>query len=436
MNRELAEAVVGCLRLSEEARDVGGLRRFKPRDWQHTFRWLDRSGLTLYLLRRLDSLGATELLPPAILTRFEGNATENRRRLDYIANEFASINQRFYRAEVNFAVIKGFSLVPAFCPDATLRASSDLDYLVDPESLPAAQRALEEEGYRLQRFSDIEFKYGRPSSRIPTRFDDPYSRATEPLVELHLAFWKGNANRVLLNEPKFRLDQTIGHDWQGLRFPVLKEEDAFVLQILHVFQHTLEGWVKLCWLLEIGYFLRARSSDTQFWDRVDARLRAVPYLSEFAAVVTGLVDKEFTAPKPPIADSWTQHLRPLARLWLENYGREWVIEDHPYDNVRLFSAAKLSLLLHREYIFDPELRKEVTRQRILPWKQPEKVAVALNSSPAGLLQASWLQWQFVLQRLMFHCSASLRYCCEVLRWRQLNRRAAVVPSNSSRNILQ
>jgi hypothetical protein len=99
-------------------------------------------------------------------------------------------------------VIKGFSLVPEFCPDAVLRAPSDLDYLVDKASLPVAQQVLQEAGYCLQRFSDIEFKFGRPSSRIPTISDDPYSRETEPLVELHLAFWNKKANRVLVKRTR------------------------------------------------------------------------------------------------------------------------------------------------------------------------------------------------------------------------------------------
>src|ERR1700733_3758695 len=195
MNRELAETVVGCLGLGGDSPDPGGLRRFTAADWRRTFRWLDRGGLTLYLLRCLHHLGATELLPPAILARFERNAADNRKRLDHIANEFASVNQKFHRTGVRFAVIKGFSLVPAFCPDAVLRAPADLDYLVDGESLPVAQRALEEAGYRLQRFSDTEFKFGRPSPRIPTPSDDPYSPETEPLIELHLAFFNGKANR-------------------------------------------------------------------------------------------------------------------------------------------------------------------------------------------------------------------------------------------------
>jgi hypothetical protein len=421
VNRALAEAIVGCLSLSGETPEVNVLRNFRLHDWQRTFSWLDSAGLTLYLLDRLKSLGATELLPPPVFARFEQNLADNRRRVDYMAAEFGSLNERFARAGLNYAAIKGFSLVPAYCPNAVLRAPSDLDYLVDKPSLLAARRVLEEAGYRLQHFSDMEFKFGRPSSRIPTVSDDPYSRETEPLVELHLAFWNKKANRVPVNEPKFRLDQAIEHDWQGLRFPALEDEDAFVLQILHVFQHTLEGWVKLCWLLEIGYFLRARLSDTKFWDRVDVRLREVPFLAEFAVVVTGLAERVFAAPMPPITAKWKKCLRPSAGLWLDNYAWSWVIEDR--DTFNLFSATKLTFFLHREFIPDLEVRREVTRRRLLPWKQPEQIAVPVDNTAASFLTARRLQWTFVLRRLIFHLGSSSRYLLEMPRWRELNRRS-------------
>jgi hypothetical protein len=421
VNRALAGAVVGCLSFYGETCEANVLRKFSLHDWYRTFNWLDRAGLTLYFLQRLKSEGAAELLPPPVLARFEQNLADNRRRVDYLAAEFGSLNRRFGRAGVNYAAIKGFSLVPTYCPDAFLRAPSDLDYLVDKRSLPLAQRVLEEAGYRLHRFSDIEFKFGRPSPKIPTVSDDPYSRETQPLVELHLTFWNRKANRVPLNEPEFRLDQTIDHDWQGLCFPVLNDEDAFVLQILHVFQHTVECWIKLGWLLEIGFFLRARLSDTQFWDRVDARMREVPYLAEFAALVMGLTERMFAAPMPPIAAKWTQCLRPPARLWLENYGRRWAFEEHPYDSLSLFSAAKLALFLHREFIPDPNLRKEITQQRLFPWKRPEQIAVPTVNTAASFLTQRRLQWQFVLRRLIFHLGSSSQYLLEMPRWRELNR---------------
>lgn len=421
MNRALAEAIVRCLSLSGETYDVNVLRKFRLHHWQRTFHWLDGSGLTLYLLERLKSIGATELLPAPVLARFEKNLADNRRRVNYLADEFGSLNERFLREGLNYAVIKGFSLVPMYCPDAVLRAPSDLDYLVDKLSLPVAQRVLEETGYRLQRFSDIEFKFGRPSTRIATVFDDPYSRETGPLVELHLAFWNRKVNRVPLSEPEFRLDQTIDHDWEGLRFPALKDEDAFVLQILHIFQHTVEGWIKLGWLLEIGCFLQAQLSDVQFWARVDARMREVPCLAEFAAVVMGLAERAFAAPMPPIAKKWAQRLRLPARLWLENYGRRWAFAEHPYDSLSVFSAAKLALFLHREFIPDPNVRKEITQQRLFPWKRPEQIAVPVDNTAGSVLTARRLQRTFVLQRVIFHLGSSSRYLLEMPRWRKLNR---------------
>jgi hypothetical protein len=57
----------------------------------------------------------------------------------------------------------------------------------------------------------------------------------------------------------------------------------------------------------------------------------------------GLTERVFAAPTPPTAAKWTQRLRPPARLWLENYGRRWAFEEHPYDSLSLFSAAKLAL---------------------------------------------------------------------------------------------
>jgi hypothetical protein len=89
------------------------------------------------------TINATELLPPPVLARFEQSLANNRRRVDYLAAEFRSLNEGFTRAGLNYAAIKGFSLVPTYCPDAVLLAPSDLDYLVDKPFLPVAQRVLE-----------------------------------------------------------------------------------------------------------------------------------------------------------------------------------------------------------------------------------------------------------------------------------------------------
>ena len=86
-------------------------------------------------------------------------------------------------------------------------------------------------------------------------------------------------------------------------------------------------------------------------------MRKVPYLAEFAATVMGLANRVFAAPMLPIAEKWIRCLRPPARLWVENYGRNWVIGDHPFHNFRLFSPAKLSHFLHREFYPRPQSSK-------------------------------------------------------------------------------
>lgn len=422
MDRELANRVVDCLRLKGSPPDFDRLRGFTERDWQRTRPWLDRTGLALYLLRRLQNLRATEVFPPLILRLIENDLAQNCRRVDHVASRFAAINEGFYRAGVNFAVVKGFSLVPEFCPDLNLRPLVDLDYLVEKQSRDIAQRVLTEAGYRLQRATDSTVVFSIRSSRIPAHSDNPYSWETEPLVELHLGIWEQDVTAIALTEPEFRLDQTVNHEWQGLHFPVLRREDAFVLQIIHIFQHVISGWVKLCWLIELGYFLEAQPPNTAFWDRVEVRMQEVPLLTQFGSVVMGLARTLLGTTVPPQAERWFQDLSPAARLWLERYGRTFVIEDCSYVSFRFLSATKFSIFLQCEFIGDHRARQEVIRRRLFPWNAPKRAPTLINRTvvdPAAIRQQS----QFVFRRLIYHLGSGLRFLWELPRWQELSRRA-------------
>ena len=63
MNRKLAESITGCLQLSGTSYDFGQMARFSARDWERTMGWIDRAGLTLYLVERLRACGAIEVPP-------------------------------------------------------------------------------------------------------------------------------------------------------------------------------------------------------------------------------------------------------------------------------------------------------------------------------------------------------------------------------------
>jgi Uncharacterised nucleotidyltransferase len=427
MNRKLAEAIIGCLQFSGAPYDFGQLARFSPRDWKQTTGWIDRAGLTLYLVERLRACGATEVLPSRALARFEQNLADNRCRVDHLLYETGCINEKLDQAGVQYVVIKGFSLWPEFCSNPYLRTQSDLDYLVARQSLRSAQNVLLELGYegRRRRFDVQQFAFERPLGRVPSQFDSPYKLQTTPMVELHVGIWEDMTHHVPLEEPAFVLNNPKLKEWGGLRFPVLSDEDALLLQVLHAFQHMLSCWVKLSWLLEIGRFMEKRWQDSLFWKQFGKRLQGEPQLAEFSTIAFELTANVFSAPMPEVAQHWRQFLRPSARLWLDNYSRRWALGETPPHKSKVFPDSKLSLFMSGEYIPDLHARRDTLRHELMPWKipgkQPSAVFAQVKNRPSTRLQALWVDSAFTAQRLSFHASAGLRYLWELPRWLNLTR---------------
>jgi hypothetical protein len=426
MNRKLAEAIIGCLQLSGASYDFGKMARFSPRDWERTMGWIDRAGLTLYLLERLRACGATDVLPPPVLARFEQNLADNRCRVDHLLNETGCINEKLDQAGVQYVVIKGFSLWPEFCSNPYLRTQCDLDYLVARQYLRSAQNVLLEFGYEGRRGPSVqEFAFERPLQRVPSQFDSPYKVQTTPLVELHVGIWEDVKHHVPFEEPAFVLNSPQWKEWGGLRFPVLRDEDALLLQVLHAFQHMLSYWAKLSWLLEIGCFMEKRRRDSLFWGRFSQRLEGAPRLAEFSTMVLELTAKIFSAPMPEGDQQWRRFLRPSARLWLDNYGRNWALGEYPPHKSKVFPDSKLSLFLSGEYIPDRGARRDSLLHGLMPWKIPGKdpaaVFAPVKNQPGTRLQALWVDSTYTAQRLSFHGCAGLRYLWELPRWRNLTR---------------
>jgi Uncharacterised nucleotidyltransferase len=427
MNRKLAEAIIGCLQLSGASYDFGQLARFSPRDWEQTMGWIDRAGLTLYLLQRLKDCGASKVLPSPVLARFEQNLADNRCRVDHLLYETDCINKKLDQAGVQYVVIKGFSLWPEFCSNPYLRTQCDLDYLVARQSLPSAQNVLLELGYeeRHRRFDVQQFAFERPLRRVPSQFDSPYKIETTPMVELHVGIWEDMLHHVPLEEPEFVINNPELKEWGGLRFPVLSDEDALLLQVLHAFQHILSYWTKLSWFLEIGHFMEKRRRDSLFWKRFSQRLEADPQLAEFSAIALGLAANVFSAPMPELAQDWRQSLRSNARLWLDNFGRRWALGESPPHKSKFFPDSKLSLFICGVYIPDIRARRDTLWHGLMPLKIPGKnpsvVIAPVKNQPSTRLQARWVDAAFTVQRLSFHVGAGLRYLWELPRWLNLTR---------------
>jgi hypothetical protein len=429
VKRTVAEAVVDFLSfLGKTSSHVGELTGFHDREWRQAVSWLHDAGLALYLLQKLRQGNATDILPTAILSRLEENLAANRRRVAYMARQFEFLNQKLYATGVRYAAVKGFSLVPQFCPDASLRHQSDFDYLVDRQSMPVAQTVLEEAGYFLSKHKTNEFVFLMPSTAIPPPDDEQYEAHAPYAVELRLAFWDSDFHGVFLAEPRFSVDNIRTQRWQGSAFPALPEEDAFLLQVIHAFNHILTGWVRMSWLYEIGYFLNQRSTDTLLWERVESRIGDNALLREIAVVVTELSAHFFRAPLPPASSIWAEELDPAVRIWIRDYARTWAFAKNRVDQFSLFSAAKVVLFLHQQYLPDASARRHLTRIRLLPWEQLFRRAGSITSNSTANTGGRRRQLKHALIRLLFHLTAGLRYLWEIPRWRRLNKATAHLPS--------
>jgi hypothetical protein len=432
VKRTVAEAVVNYLSFSgKTSAHVGELAGFRDREWKQGVSWLHDTGLALYLLQKLKRGNVTDIVPKATLSRLEENLAANRRRVIYMASQFEFLNQKLSAAGVRYAAVKGFSLVPQFCPDASLRHQSDFDYLIDHQSLPLAQTVLEEAGYFLSKHKANEFVFLMPSRAIPPPDDEQYEAHAPHAVELRVAFWDSDFHGVFLTGPRFSVDNTRTQRWQNSVFPALPEEDAFLLQVIHAFNHVLTGGVRMAWLYEIGYFLSQRSTDELLWQRVERRIGEDALLREIVVVVTELSAHFFKAPLPTTSIIWAQKLDPAVRIWINNYARTWVFAKNRVDQLGLFSAAKVVLFLHQQYLPDASRRHQM-RIRLLPLEQLFQRAGSITGKSSANDGGRRRQLKHALIRFLFHATAGLRYLWEIPRWRRLNKASARRSSSTER----
>jgi glycosyltransferase involved in cell wall biosynthesis len=423
MNHALAQCVVESLRVTgpfEES--LVRLGTFSRRDWEHTLPWLDDSGLALYLLDRVNRSGLREVLPIEIETRLGGNLDSNRRRLAKMKEEFESLNRRFEAAGVEYAVLKGFALIPDYCPDAVLRSQYDYDYLVAEGSLAKAQQVLEAADYS-QKIQSPGFEktgaslFAAGSLHVSAPDKDFYTGDISRTVELHLSLWEPNRDGITLETPADSMDRKTPATWEGLGFPVLADEDALIFQALHAFQHTLDYWCRPSCFLEIGFFIARRRSDSDFWERFRSRLEGRKRLFEIVSLVFAMAASLFKAPIPTEVCAWTtERLSAALCLWVQRHGWNWALARFP--------GSKLSLLAHRQFIEDADLWKQVMLSRLFPIHRPAKVVEPENPTLSSRTLATWGQWRFIWSRLRFHVGGFLGYAWELPRWKLVLHRLA------------
>jgi len=400
------------------------LRQFGSHDWKSSLPWLRHSALELLLAETLKSSGRENLVPADVLGGLKEDASCNRRRLIAMKREFEILIGLLEESKVPYAVLKGFALVPDFCPVPELRSQYDFDFLIDRSDLPRLTTVLRCAGFVQKRLSDGQhpnvFHHVERRPHPPSTLAGIFSPELHRSVEVHCQLWQPGAEGIAVLWPGDGLRRAVWRNWEGLEFPALASEDALLFQVLHAFRHILNNWCRLSWFYEIAIFLKRRANDESFWLTFRRLIQKQDRLCQCTGVVFELSARLFGAEIPQtIRPLSTGALTPAMSLWVERYGVR--------SAMRNFAADKYSLLLHELFVDDPKLWRRLCSRRLCPQNRPH--AIVGMSGDRGLRY--WKAWcrQTIhsLGRLGFHLIAGTRYILALPSWKLELREAARGP---------
>jgi hypothetical protein len=416
MRSRLAEHIVEVLRYGADRGSVSLLERHTAQQWKQVLPWLDASGLALYFLDRIETLGASAALPPATLARLRQNLADNRERTAALLAEMRAIHREFDAAGVEFAVLKGYSLVPDYCPAAALRHQCDLDYLVAPPHLHRALGVLCDLDYSRVRTSSGTYTFARSTGEMPSR-NHIYTPGVNYSIELHAALWENQEVATL--EPLTGVLARRRLHWAcGLTFPALAPEDRFIHQCIHLLSHTLQFWIRLAWLYELAGFLAGARADAAFWQSVEERIAGAACIAKAVRLATLLAICIFGGQAPRLQIGG----HPSLALWVREYGGEWAMYGLP--------GSKLSLFLFREFT-DEQRWRQLERRRLFPVHRPPAATQLSFWRPRRSLRSRLAELRYAGRRLRFHIRETWRYLRERPHWqrRLLTLQQAVPPAH-------
>lgn len=425
MSRPPSEDVVAFLSFSGGLSDrAGAIGKFNRRAWTRLLQWLDDSGLAFYFLKKLKDSHTTSAVPPWVRSRLENSFQANHARVDHMSRRFGLINSRFNDAGVRYVVVKGFSLVPEYCPDAPLRHQGDFDYLVEGSSVRSASRVLLDAGYVAKASRSIhEWIFVSPGG-APSRSGRQYSPQAPHAVELHTDLWDSGLHGVPSIPNLFSVDRARTREWNGLAFPALADEDAFLVQVVHACHHVFTLWIRMSCFFEIACFLASRASDTGLWNRIEERVGESLMLREFVVIASELAAQLFAAPLPSLIRTWGASLRPAARIWMTHYAHRWAFVELPVYQFSLFPRSKLAQFLRQQFQGGSLPMAARARHDSYRTSRLARAASSLRKQPSLILNTAWWNQQMFVRRGIFQALASARYFCEIPRWQWLNRTGA------------
>ena len=407
----LKRTILSVLKPKSELAPIEVLRNCDRTAIKRLLLWLDQSGLALHFLDRLQREEALDLVSADLRQALQQRAQQNRLRMHAMLSEFGNLNRSFRNYGVRYSAMKGFTLVPEYCPDPSLRHQTDFDFLIAPESAKDARRALVSCGYELQESgAGGGMTFGTPLLHIPSRYDNIYDVPRHRQVDLHTVLWH-EAHCVSIDAPIDCLNRLERKSLLGVSFPALARDDTFLLQVFHAFQHLLASWIRLSWLFELDHFLGTHEQDAALWHSILDRASGDVKLRRAVGLILRLTNQIFPRRLPPILEEWC--LAPLPRraeAWVRQFGVIWAISDLP--------GSKLTLFVHRDFVNHPDLWRKYLKSRIFPMHLQSSLALGLHLSLKVRVKARFGRCAYALGRVVFHVREMASLAMGTIRWRR------------------
>jgi Uncharacterised nucleotidyltransferase len=404
-------AVLAALSFQPDFSGFATLPSLESQNGQHLLRWLDRSGLSLVLLRRLQTSQATQRIScewlDTLAQRLAGNVLRTRDML----TEFKRVNDAFRAHGVTAVALKGFTLAPDFCEDLTLRHQTDFDFLIDPESVERAADALQRCGYSTSQLNKTaETCFLTPLRHIPSADDDLYSLQHHRQVDLHTSIFE-QSPWIQIQVPQDCLEHAHTQSVYRIDFLALSLADKFILQVFHAFKHSFRSWIRPSWLLEIARCMELHQDDTALWTRIIERAGSTGLTKYIFAFVLELVTRLFRTPIPAQLQGWTKETTSLAvRAWLDAFAVDWAISDWP--------GSLTNVLLAAEFISERSLRIQYCRSRLFPRKSHASMGAVVTSSRNMFLKLQTTRLSYLVHRAAIHLKDMASLPMQHLRWKR------------------
>lgn len=330
VNKHLARAIVATFSGAKRGALYRRLAAYTREDWSRSHDWMEASGLELYFLERLKTLGIEAAVPTEVRVEMEQNFADNRIRTAKLFEEFVRINQAFQCEQLNYCNVTGISLVPISCPDPALRHQFSLDFMMAGYDSRRCESILGKLGY-------VVHIAGEKSREFRPKFDHQHFDKNHRSIAKHsIAVYFLPDDAVGAERAPFdMLTRRRMQKWDGYRFPALNGCDHFIAQAIRMLGHVGIEWDRLALLLEFKNCLCYWLHNEAFWREVAERAQEHPLRSVAIGTATRLVAEIFGLEIPLSIQEWFGNsVDPQIRQWSEVYGWETLLTDFPEASLR------------------------------------------------------------------------------------------------------